>query len=47
MKSDSVKKDLDFNFWTVDTIGHRDLPAFLEREMTSYRKTLMSIGLAK
>lgn len=47
MKSDSVKKDLDFNFWTVDTIGHRELPAFLEREMASYRKTLMSIGLAK
>ncbi len=47
MKSDSVKKDLDFNFWSVDTIGHRELPAFLERELASYRKTLTAIGMMK
>ena len=47
MKSDAVKKDLDFNFWTVDTIGHRELPAFLEKEMEGYRRTLMALGMAK
>ncbi len=47
MKSDSVKKDLDFNFWTVDLVGHRELPAFLAREFDSYRRTLTAIGMAK
>ena len=47
MKSDAVKKDLDFNFWTVDTIGHRDLPAFLEKELDAYRRTLVALGMAK
>ncbi len=47
MKSDAVKKDLDFNFWTVDVIGHRELPAFLTREMDNYRRTLLAIGMAK
>ena len=30
MKSDTLKKDLDINFWTVDLIHHRELPAFLK-----------------
>lgn len=47
MKSESVKKDLDFNFWTVGTIGHRELPAFLERELETYRRTLVALGMAK
>ena len=47
MKSDAVKKDLDFNFWTVDIIGHRELPAFLERELEGYRRTLTALGMAK
>ena len=47
MKSDAVKKDLDFNFWTVDIIGHRDLPAFLEKELDAYRRTLLALGMAK
>lgn len=47
MKSDAVKKDLDINFWTVETIGHRELPAFLEREMEGYRKTLATLGMVK
>jgi putative tricarboxylic transport membrane protein len=47
MKSDALKKDLDFNFWTVDTIGHRELPAFLEKELEGYRRTLTALGMAK
>ena len=47
MKSDAVKKDLDFNFWTIDIIGHRELPAFLERELEGYRRTLTALGMAK
>jgi putative tricarboxylic transport membrane protein len=47
MKSDAVKKDLDINFWTVETIGHRELPAFLERELEGYRKTLTALGMVK
>ena len=47
MKSDAVKKDLDINFWTVDTIGHRELPAFLEKELEGYRRTLTALGMAK
>ena len=47
MKSDAVKKDLAINFWTVDPIGHRELPAFLERELENYRKTLTAIGMMK
>ena len=47
MKSDTVKKDLDFNFWTVDTVGHRELPAFLEKELEDYRRTLIALGMAK
>lgn len=47
MKSESVKKDLDINFWAVDVVGHRDLPAFLEREIAAYRRTLTALGMAK
>jgi putative tricarboxylic transport membrane protein len=47
MKSDAVKKDLDFNFWSVDIIGHRELPAFLEKELEGYRRTLVALGMAK
>ncbi len=47
MKSDSVKKDLDINFWTVDTVGHRELPAWLDKEMDGYRRALTALGMAK
>jgi putative tricarboxylic transport membrane protein len=47
MKSDAIRKDLDFNFWSVDIVGHRELPAFLEKELDSYRRTLLALGLAK
>lgn len=47
MKSGALKKDLDFNFWKVELIGHRELPAFLERELAGYRRTLTALGMAK
>ncbi len=47
MTSDEVKKAVDFNFWTVGIIGHRELPAFLERELEAYRRTLIALGMAK
>jgi putative tricarboxylic transport membrane protein len=47
MKSDAIKKDMDFNFWSVAVIGHRELPAFLERELAGYRRTLTALGMAK
>lgn len=46
-KSDAVIKDLDFNFWSVDTIGHRELLAFLEKELEGYRRTPVALGMAK
>ena len=47
MQSDQVRKDLDQNYWTIDIIGHRDLPAFLERELENYRRALADIGMLK
>ena len=47
MKSEAVKKDLGFNFWTVDIVGHRELPDFLNREMDGYRRALTALGMAK
>jgi putative tricarboxylic transport membrane protein len=47
MQSPQVKKDLELNYWTIDVIGHRELPAFLERENEAYRRALSDIGLLK
>jgi putative tricarboxylic transport membrane protein len=47
MKSDTVKKDLDINFWSVDTVGHRELPAWLDKEMEGYRRSLTALGMVK
>ena len=47
MKSDAVKKDVNFNYWTVNIIGHRELPAFLDKELEHYRRTLIALGMAK
>src|SRR5687768_791175 len=30
MQSGEIRKDLELNYWTIDIIGHRELPAFLE-----------------
>ena len=47
MQSDLIKQDLERNYWTIDLIGHRDLPAFLERENENYRRALTDIGMIK
>lgn len=47
MQSDEVKKDLELKYWTIDVIGHRELPAFLEREMATYRRALADMGMLK
>jgi putative tricarboxylic transport membrane protein len=47
MQSAQVKKDLELNYWTIDVIGHRELPAFLERENEAYKRALSDIGLLK
>jgi putative tricarboxylic transport membrane protein len=47
MQSDLVKKDLEVNYWTIDIVGHRELPAFLERELEHYRRALADMGMLK
>lgn len=47
MQSDQLKKDLEHNYWTIELIGHRELPAFLEREHENYRRVLTEIGMLK
>ncbi len=47
MQSEQVKKDLEFNYWTIDLVGHRDLPAFLEREHENYRRALLQMGMLR
>ena len=47
MQSDQIRKDAEFNHWTIDLIGHRELPAFLEREHENYRRALADLGMQK
>jgi len=47
MQSEQIRKDAEFNRWTLDPIGHRELPAFLEREHENYRRALAELGLQK
>jgi len=47
MQSEQIRKDADFNRWTIDPVGYRELPAFLEREVESYRRALGELGLQK
>ena len=47
MRSDQLKKDLETNSWSVDLIGHRELPVFLEKEYQNYRRALTDMGMAK
>jgi putative tricarboxylic transport membrane protein len=47
MQSEYIKKDLEQNYWTIELIGHRDLPAFLEREHENYRRALAEMGMLK
>lgn len=47
MQSEQIKKDLEQNYWTIELIGHRELPAFLDREVENYRRALAEIGMLK
>jgi putative tricarboxylic transport membrane protein len=47
MQSDLVRKDLEMNYWTIDVIGHRELPAFLERQHEGYKRALTEMGMMK
>ncbi len=47
MKSDDLRKDLDINYWTIDMVGPRELPAFLQHEYENYRRALTEIGMVK
>jgi putative tricarboxylic transport membrane protein len=47
MQSEQLEKDARFNRWLIDVMGHRELPAFLDREVENYRRALTDIGLLK
>lgn len=46
-KNELVKKNLEFNFWTIGTIASRSYQHFLEREMKVYHPSLIALGMAK
>jgi putative tricarboxylic transport membrane protein len=45
MQSEQLTKDTQQNYWTIDLIGHRNLPGFLDREIENYRRALAEMGL--
>lgn len=45
MQGELLRKHAEFNRWTIDMLGHKELPAFLEREVENYRKALVALGL--
>lgn len=45
IQSEQISKDAQLNYWTIDPIGHRDLPGFLDREIENYRRALTEMGL--
>jgi len=47
MQSDQLKKDAEVNRWTIELMGHRELPAYLHREVEAYRRTLADLGLQR
>jgi putative tricarboxylic transport membrane protein len=47
MQSDQLKKDAEVNRWTIELMGHRELPAYLDREVEAYRRTLADLGLLR
>ena len=47
MQSEQIRKDAEFNRWTIELIGHRELAAFLDREHENYRRALADLGLQK
>ena len=47
MQTEQLRKDAEFNRWTIELMGHRELPAYLDREVDAYRRTLADLGLQK
>lgn len=47
MQTEQLRKDAEFNRWTIDVLGHKELPAYLDKEVETYRKTLAELGLQK
>lgn len=47
MQTEQLKKEAEFNRWTIDVMGHKELPAYLDKEVETYRKTLAELGLQK
>ena len=47
MQTEQLKKDAEFNRWTIELMGYRELPAYLDREVEAYRRTLADLGLQK
>ncbi len=47
MQSDQLRKDAEVNRWTIELMGHRELPAYLDREVETYRRTLAELGLQR
>lgn len=47
MQTEQLRKDAEFNRWTIEVMGHKDLPAYLDKEVETYRKTLADLGLQK
>jgi len=45
IQSEQIRKDSQQNYWTIDLVGHRDLPGFLDREIENYRRALTEMGL--
>lgn len=45
IQSEQIRKDSQQNYWTIDPVGHRDLPGFLDREIDNYRRALTDLGL--
>ncbi len=47
MQSEQIKKDAIFNYWTIDVVGHQELPAFLDQHFNQYRRSLSELGMLK
>jgi putative tricarboxylic transport membrane protein len=47
MQSEQLQKDARFNRWTIDMMGHQELPAYLDSQVEAYRRAQEAIGLLK
>lgn len=47
VQTDEIKKDIEKNLWTLDLMGHKELPASLDAQFERYRQRLTEMGLVK